>query len=92
MGRDPSYWTDPEKFCPERFLNSSIDHKGAHFEYIPFGAGRRICPGMLFGIAIFQLGLANLLFHFDWKLPIALQHIDLTKLSGSPSQVNSYYA
>ncbi|CAI0540409.1 unnamed protein product [Linum tenue] len=82
IGRDPSYWTDPEKFYPERFLNSSIDYKGAHFEYIPFGAGRRICPGMLFGLANVQLGLANLLFHFDWKIPIGLQHLDLTKQFG----------
>ncbi|CAL1388666.1 unnamed protein product [Linum trigynum] len=82
IGRDSSYWIDPEKFYPERFLNSSIDYKGAHFEYIPFGAGRRICPGMLFGMANLQLGLANLLLHFDWKIPVGLQHLDLIEQSG----------
>ncbi|CAI0445427.1 unnamed protein product [Linum tenue] len=79
---DSSYWIDPEKFYPERFLNSSIDYKGAHFEYIPFGAGRRICPGMFFGMANLQLGLANLLLHFDWKIPDGLQHLDLMEQSG----------
>ncbi|CAI0445432.1 unnamed protein product [Linum tenue] len=82
IGRDSSYWIDPEKFYPERFLNSSIDYKGAHFEYIPFGAGRRICPGMFFGMANLQLGLANLLLHFDWKIPDGLQHLDLMEQSG----------
>ncbi|XP_057956715.1 cytochrome P450 71D10-like [Malania oleifera] len=77
IARDPEYWNDADKFIPERFLNSSIDFKGTTFEYIPFGAGRRVCPGILYAIANIQLPLAQLLFHFDWKLPGGLKEEDL---------------
>jgi cytochrome P450 len=68
IGRDSRFWIKGEKFVPERFINSSVDYKGVDFEFIPFGAGRRICPGMAFGIANLEISLANLLYHFDWKM------------------------
>ncbi|XP_022137057.1 cytochrome P450 71A1-like [Momordica charantia] len=67
--RDPNIWERPNEFIPERFMTNSIDYKGQDFEFIPFGSGRRICPGMSFGIASFEYALANLLYWFDWKLP-----------------------
>nr|QCY52061.1 cytochrome P450 CYP71DAR1 [Valeriana officinalis] len=77
IGRDPRFWTEPERFDPERFLDSEIDFKGTDYEYTPFGAGRRICPGILFALPNIELPLAHLLYHFDWKLGANLKFEDL---------------
>ncbi|KAL4618676.1 hypothetical protein ACB092_06G027700 [Castanea dentata] len=77
IGRDLKRWTEAEKFQPERFLDSSIDYNETNFEYIPFGAGRRICPGITFGMVNIKLPLALFLYHFDWKLPTRIENEDL---------------
>ena len=59
----------PEAFKPERFKQSSIDYKGTHFDFTPFGVGRWQRPGMLFGTSTVEIALAILLYHFDWVNP-----------------------
>lgn len=75
--RDPEAWKDPEEFYPERFLNNEIDFKGQDFEFIPFGAGRRICPGMSLGMATVELIIANLINSFNWELPVGMKGEDI---------------
>ncbi|CAN1337022.1 Premnaspirodiene oxygenase [Linum perenne] len=61
----------------KRFDGSEIDYKGKHFELIPFGAGRRICPGIAYAIANIELVLAQLLYYFNWELPDGMTEEDL---------------
>lgn len=82
IGRDPELWDEPEKFRPERFLNSSIDFKGVDFELIPFGAGRRGCPAIAYSMASIEFLLANLMLKFDWKLPDGMEGKDLDMNEG----------
>ncbi|MED6223872.1 hypothetical protein PIB30_078368 [Stylosanthes scabra] len=72
--RDPKLWDNAEEFIPERFEgnsnNQQFDYKKViDFKLIPFGFGRRGCPGASFGIASVEYLMANLLYWFDWKVP-----------------------
>nr|WJK44487.1 geraniol-10-hydroxylase 2 [Camptotheca acuminata] len=84
IGRDPKYWDNPMSFSPERFLGSGLDYKGRDFEYIPFGAGRRICPGMPLAVRMVHLMLASILQSFSWKLPAGTtpENIDMGEQFG----------
>lgn len=77
IGRDPTIWDNPEEFNPERFIGKSIDVKGQDFELLPFGSGRRMCPGYTLGLKVIQSSLANLLHGFTWKLPEGMGPKDL---------------
>jgi cytochrome P450 len=77
--RDPKVWERPEEFIPERFEDSPMDYKGQDFEFIPFGGGRRGCPGMTFGVAAVENVVANLLCWYDWKL--LGEDLDMTEVN-----------
>ncbi|KAL5817322.1 hypothetical protein ACOSQ3_025700 [Xanthoceras sorbifolium] len=67
--RDPKLCNRLEEFILERFANILVDFNGQHNQFIPFGAGRRGCPGLRFATIKAEYVLANLLCWFDWKLP-----------------------
>lgn len=77
IGRDQKNWENPEEFYPERFEGSTIDYKGNNFEYLPFGSGRRKCPGMNMASTSVEFTVANLLYCFDWKLPDGMKKLDM---------------
>nr|GMD89088.1 cytochrome P450 CYP82D47-like [Ipomoea batatas] len=83
LQRDPQVWSNPHEFKPERFINShkDLDVLGQDFELIPFGAGRRICPGTTFGLQMLHLVLASLLRSFELS-NISDEEIDMTETAG----------
>ncbi|KAJ0243929.1 Cytochrome P450 84A4 [Hirschfeldia incana] len=83
LGRDPDSWSDPEVFNPCRFLDPGApDLKGNSFEFIPFGSGRRSCPGMQLGMYAFELAVAHLLHCFTWRLPNGVKIGDVDAAEG----------
>jgi len=79
--KDPNNWKNPFEYYPERFLDSSVSFRGNDYEFLPFGSGRRVCPGMPMAIASLDLILANLLNAFDWELPAGMKPDDLDVLT-----------
>lgn len=85
ISRDPKYWENPNQFMPQRFLQEeendrisvSSGYEGQNFAFLPFGGGRRICPGLNLGMAIVELTVANLIYSFDWELPRGMKKEDI---------------
>lgn len=86
MHRDPKVWSDPLDFQPDRFLQNhvNVDIWGQNFELLPFGSGRRSCPGITFATQVLHLTLAQLLHGFELGTVLTLP-IDMTE---SPGIVN----
>jgi cytochrome P450 len=88
IGRDPDAWQKPEEFAPERFMEggsaAAVDFRGSNFEFMPFGAGRRMCPGLNFGLIAVEIMLANLVYCHDWALPAGMKEedIDMSEMFG----------
>ncbi|XVE76045.1 hypothetical protein DITRI_Ditri12bG0141500 [Diplodiscus trichospermus] len=85
IGRDPKTWKDPLVFKPERFLEPNmVDYKGHHFEFIPFGSGRRMCPAVPLASRVLPMALGSLLHFFDWTLADGLkpEDMDMTERMG----------
>ncbi|PIN04378.1 Cytochrome P450 CYP2 subfamily [Handroanthus impetiginosus] len=67
---DPQVWENPLEFQPDRFLNDTenLDYTGNSFQYLPFGLGRRVCPGLPLGERMVMYLLATLIHLFEWRL------------------------
>ncbi|XP_065879400.1 cytochrome P450 78A5 [Euphorbia lathyris] len=63
---DKQFWSEPEEFKPERFIEEEISIMGSDLRLAPFGAGRRVCPGKAMGLATVEIWLAQLLQSFKW--------------------------
>ncbi|KAI9084180.1 hypothetical protein K1719_033851 [Acacia pycnantha] len=79
LGRDPKAWPEKtEDFWPERFLETKVDFSGREsLMFMPFGTGRRGCPGMQLGLLTVKLVVAQLIHCFQWELPAGLTPEDL---------------
>ncbi|XP_076899624.1 cytochrome P450 84A1-like [Bidens hawaiensis] len=85
INRDKDSWEDPDAFNPSRFLqNGAPDFKGSNYELLPFGSGRRSCPGMQLGLYAMEMALAHLLHCFTWELPNGMKpsEIDMGDVFG----------
>ncbi|XP_022864424.1 cytochrome P450 76C1-like [Olea europaea var. sylvestris] len=82
---DPQIWENPSEFRPKRFLNGDggklWDYLGNSLEYLPFGSGRRICPGLHLAEKMVMYVLASLLHSFDWTIPEG-QNLDVSETFG----------
>lgn len=80
IGWDPKVWEDPMAFKPERFLNDELfDITGSkEIKMMPFGAGRRICPGYNLALLHLEYFVANLVWNFEWKVPEGVD-VDLSE-------------
>lgn len=81
-----------EEFYPERFLDTKIDIQGYNFELLPFGSGRRKCPGSTLAVILTQLVLTQLLHCFNLELPpgMAPDDIDMSEKFGLTAKSKSF--
>lgn len=81
--QDPCVWSNPDEFQPERFLmtHKDLNFRGQNFEFIPFGSGRRMCPGVSFALQVLQLILAKFLQGFYFATPLG-EPVDMSESIG----------
>ncbi|KAL6530589.1 hypothetical protein OROMI_028478 [Orobanche minor] len=85
IARDPSVWKSPLEFRPERFQEEDVDMKGTDYRLLPFGSGRRICPGAQLAINLVSSMLGHMVHHFTWTPPdgVRLEDMDMVEQPGT---------
>ena len=81
MMRDPAAWERPDESVPERFLDKAVEFRGKDYEFIPFGSGRWLCPGLPMAERVLPFILASLLHAFEWRLPdgVSAEELDVSE-------------
>ncbi|KAL3850527.1 hypothetical protein ACJIZ3_012409 [Penstemon smallii] len=84
LANNPAHWKKPEEFRPERFLEeeANVETSGNDFRYLPFGAGRRSCPGIILAMPIIGITLGRLVQNFEMLPPPGQDKIDTTEKAG----------
>nr|WET52774.1 cytochrome P450 76BK1 [Teucrium chamaedrys] len=82
--RDEKVWPNPEVFNPERFFENNIDYRGQDFELLPFGSGRRVCPGIPLAHRMLHMMVGTFVHQFDWKFEpgVTPEMVDITEKFG----------
>ncbi|GLJ51046.1 hypothetical protein SUGI_1086770 [Cryptomeria japonica] len=78
LGRNPAVWSNPDDFEPQRFITDDMSHvefNDPDCRIVPFGAGRRGCPGAALGMNVVLLGLARLIHLFNW-FPLSKEKLE----------------
>lgn len=93
--RDPDIWAQPDEFVPERFLDSSnerigehqMEFKGQNFRFLPFGSGRRGCPGASLAMLMMHATVGSLVQCFDWEVKDGAGKVDLRQGPGFAAEM-----
>ncbi|XP_068645056.1 trans-cinnamate 4-monooxygenase [Aristolochia californica] len=84
LANNPAQWKNPEEFRPERFLQEEkhVEASGNDFRYLPFGAGRRSCPGIILALPILGITIGRLVQNFELLPPPGQEKLDTTEKGG----------
>uniref|UniRef100_A0ACD5ZTG0 Uncharacterized protein n=1 Tax=Avena sativa TaxID=4498 RepID=A0ACD5ZTG0_AVESA len=85
MGRDETVWTAAGEYRPERFLEGAEGHDvditgSREIKMMPFGAGRRMCPGYLLGMHHAEYFVGRMVRDIEWRPPVDGEEVDMTEV------------
>nr|USH99604.1 cinnamate 4-hydroxylase [Cephalotaxus hainanensis] len=82
LANNPEWWDRPDQFIPERFLEEKLEASGNDFRYLPFGVGRRSCPGIILALPILALAIGRLVQNFELLPPPGQSKVDVAEKGG----------
>ena len=78
LHRHSDHWTNPDDFCPERWLNKDDCASRHPFCYLPFSGGGRNCVGQRFAEIEVKLIVANIVRAFTVRLSPCMRDKEIT--------------